>query len=194
MLRILIGSLSLIGCFGVSMAAETLAPSTATPVAGLTEQADELFKIASDHCIDKISTPAQIAEGLKGYKTAPPVMTSMFLHDGQGQAWFVPGVHGAYAVAVPQDNSYCKAFAKTAGQKEVLARVAQLAKTPPAGFAARKVDEDSQEVSGGVRRSVTYRLERLEVGQPSVLIVVETNSAPRAPFKASVKVALQQPR
>jgi|JI10StandDraft_1071094.scaffolds.fasta_scaffold205881_2 hypothetical protein len=194
MLRILIGSLSLIGCLGVSIAAETPAPSTATPVAGMTEQADELFKIASDHCIDKISTPAQIGEGLKGYKTAPPVMTSMFLHDGQGQAWFVPGVHGAYAIAVTQDNSYCKAFAKTAGQNEVLERVAQVVKTPPVGFTARKIGEDSQNVSGGVLRSATYRLERKEGGLPSILIVVETNSAPRAPFKASVKVAPQQPR
>ncbi len=194
MLRILIGSLSLIGCFGMSAAAETPAPAAATPVAGLTAQADEFFKIVSDHCIDKISTPAQIGEGLKGYKTAPPVMTSMFLHDGQGQAWFVPGVHGAYAIAVTQDNSYCKAFAKTAGQNEVLERVAQVVKTPPVGFTARKIGEDSQDVSGGVLRSATYRLERKEGGLPSILIVVETNSAPRAPFKASVKVATQHPR
>lgn len=178
----------------MSAAAETPAPAAATPVAGLTAQADEFFKIVSDHCIDKISTPAQIGEGLKGYKTAPEVMTSMFLQDGKGQAWFVPGVHGAYAIALTQDNTYCKAFAKTAGQKEVLERVAQVLKSPPAGFAARKVGEDSQEVSGGLLRSVTYRLERLEAGHPGVLIAVETNSAPRAPFKASVKVALQQPR
>ncbi len=194
MLRTVIGSLSLIGCLGV-MAAETPAPAAGGPaVANLREQADELFKITSNHCIDKIDIPAQIVEGLKGYKAAPPVMTSTFLQDGQGQAWFVPGAHGVYAIALTQDNSYCKAFAKTAGQNEVLERVAQVVKTPPVGFTARKIGEDSQDVSGGVLRSATYRLERKEGGLPSILIVVETNSAPRAPFKASVKVAPQQPR
>lgn len=194
MLKIFVGSLSLIGCLGAAVATETTAPSAAPPAGSLTAQADELFKIASDHCLDKIDTPAQIGDGMKGYKAAPPVMTSAFLQDGQGQAWLVPGAHGVYAIAVMQDNSYCKAFAKAAGQNEVLERAAQLVKTPPPGFTVRKVGEDSQEVSGGIVRSAAYRLERKEGGLPGVMVVVETNSAPRAPFKASVNVSLQQPR
>lgn len=185
MKKLIVGAIAF--CIGaISSAAEPSSTESGQAAA----QAESLIKVVTKFCIEPFKNPEQMINALKAQQAAPEVMTSAFLNNAPGRAWFVPGDHGAYAVAIPDNNSSCKAFARDATATAVSTRFAKLLKEPLAGYRVKAAGEEVQVVPDGEVRTYVYRLyEQQGEGESGLLIRVETSTSVKSMFKASAEVS-----
>ncbi len=167
-------------------------PSAADSSAIASVQADSLFNIFTKHCLTNFGDAKALVEGLKGQKPAPEAMATAFLDDVKGQAWFVPGEAGEYAVAVAQNGSVCKAFARRATPDLVGARFARLEKEAPPSYKIKKLADPADQPAGTHVTSYQVNNEAAGETQRRLVVTVETRSAPNAMFSAVASVSAQK--
>lgn len=145
-------------------------------------QAETLFNSFVQACISTGMNEGKIDAAMAKNEAAPDVMTRAFLEGGKGKGWMIRGIHGAYAVAVPSNYSFCKAFAKDAVESDVHSQFQKLTEEPVDGYKATKIGEDARGETGKGVRKAGFVL----VGEEKrFLVEVETRTDGRSMFKAS---------
>lgn len=167
-------------------------PSSAPSQTPGSAQAESLFNIFTKHCLTNFGNEKALLDGLKGQQAAPEAMTAALLKDARGQAWFVPGDAGEYAVAVAQNGSSCKAFARRAAPDAVSSRFARLEKEAPPAYTIKKLPDPAEQAAGIHVRSYLVNAENAGDTPRRLVVTVETHSAPNSMFTAVASVSAQK--
>lgn len=145
-------------------------------------QAETLFNSFVQGCISTGMNEGKIDAAMAKNEAAPDVMTRAFLEGDKGKGWMIRGNHGAYALAVPSNYSFCKAFAKDAVEGDVHSQFQKLTEQPVEGYKATKIGEDTKSEPGkGIRKAGFV----LAGEEKRFLVEVETRTDGRSMFKAS---------